>query len=158
MARKTRKPLTLLLALFLQLSYVPAYVAQNQVTGSVEGRVYDITTLQGIASATVLARNQETGLERTALTRADGAYVLRLMPSGPYTITATALNYENDPTSGLSTLMNFPIRITQAQKVNLPPIALRRVGALPPTTPGGSMKNSQSISIKSSLRNDPLCE
>ncbi len=136
MSRKTIKPLSLLLALFLQLSYVPAYAAQNQVTGSVEGRVYDVNTSLGIAGATVLARNQETGLERTALTRGDGVYVIRLMPSGPYTITATALNYENVPNSTLSTLENFPIRITQEGKVPLPPIALHLIGSPLPTPPG----------------------
>lgn len=136
MPRKIIKPLSLFLILFLQLGYVTAYVAQNQVTGSVEGRVYDVDTIQGIAGATVLARNQETGLERTALTRTDGAYIIRLMPSGPYTITATAPGYENVPNSPLSTLVNFPIRISQEGKVDLPPIALHRIGAPTPTTPG----------------------
>ncbi len=48
---------------------------------------------QPIASAQVVARNQETGFERGGLTNADGRVTLRLLPPGIYTVRAQSIGY-----------------------------------------------------------------
>ncbi|HVG38217.1 MAG TPA: TonB-dependent receptor, partial [Pyrinomonadaceae bacterium] len=67
----------------------PSAPAQSQATsGNIEGRVLDPQQAV-IANASVTARNQETGLEKTVSTDADGNYRVVLLPPGPYTVRAS---------------------------------------------------------------------
>jgi hypothetical protein len=159
MSKIASKFAALLVLLSMILSCAPASFAQNQVTGGVQGRVYDIGTPdppqgvgkvavasqppvkkpplephQGIGEATVLAINQETGIKRTVLTREDGSYFIPYLPSGTYTLTATATGYKDIPNSPLSKLVDFPIHIVSPSIVDLPPIALQKIDA-PPVVP-----------------------
>jgi outer membrane receptor protein involved in Fe transport len=64
--------------------------AQSQATtGDIEGRVLDP---QGavVPNASVTARNEATGFERTANTDGDGNYHIVLLPPGTYSVEATA--------------------------------------------------------------------
>ena len=63
-------------------------LAQSQATtGNIEGRVLDP---QGAAvpNATVTAKNQQTGIEKSVTTDETGEYRLIFLPPGPYTVTA----------------------------------------------------------------------
>ena len=65
----------------------PAALAQSQATtGDIEGRVLDPNGAV-VPNATVTARNQATGLERTVTTDADGNYRIVQLPPGSYTVT-----------------------------------------------------------------------
>ena len=66
--------------------------AQNVTTGQVRGRVSNPEG-QPIASASVVARNSQTGLERSALSDAQGGYIIRLLPPGIYTVRAEVIGY-----------------------------------------------------------------
>jgi uncharacterized membrane protein len=67
--------------------------AQSQATtGDIEGRVFDPQEA-AVPSATVTARNQQTGLEKTSTTNEEGGYRFILLPPGTYTITATAQGF-----------------------------------------------------------------
>jgi outer membrane receptor protein involved in Fe transport len=64
-------------------------LAQSQATtGNIEGRVLDP---QGAAvpNATVTAKNQQTGLEKSATSDAEGIYNIILLPPGQYTVSTS---------------------------------------------------------------------
>jgi hypothetical protein len=65
---------------------------QNITSGNIRGRVVND---QGgpVPSASVMARNQETGLERSALADADGNYMIRLLPPGVYTVRVEMIGF-----------------------------------------------------------------
>ncbi|MDQ3373242.1 MAG: TonB-dependent receptor, partial [Acidobacteriota bacterium] len=64
--------------------------SQSQATtGNIEGRVVDPNGA-AVASVTVSAKNQDTGLEKNVNTTVDGNFVLPLLPPGNYTVTTAA--------------------------------------------------------------------
>ena len=73
---------------------LPAPVAAQQITSSIEGRVTS-TDGDAIPGATVTIRDERTGQERTLTTGTDGQFRAgNLLPGGPYTVTATLGGYE----------------------------------------------------------------
>jgi hypothetical protein len=134
MSKISAKLFSTFLALCVLLSWTPAPSAQTVVTGAVKGLVYDIANNRPIPGAIVAARNQETGFERTALTRLDGTYFIANLDAGLYRITATANEYESVPNSPISTISDFSISITQTTPVKLPPIGLRKIGSATSTS------------------------
>ena len=65
-------------------------VAQIQAdTGSIQGTIVDSATKQGIARVTVTV----TGTRLSAVTAADGSFLLHSVPSGGHTLTAKLLGY-----------------------------------------------------------------
>ncbi|MBV9923490.1 MAG: TonB-dependent receptor [Acidobacteria bacterium] len=70
-------------------SLTPSALAQSQATtGDIEGRVTDPNGAV-IPNVTVNARNQATGLQRSANTDAEGIYRIIQLPPGAYTVTIT---------------------------------------------------------------------
>jgi outer membrane receptor protein involved in Fe transport len=67
-----------------------AFAQSEATTGNIEGRVLDPAGAV-IPNATVTARNQATGFERTVTTDGDGNYRIVLLPPGAYTITVTGV-------------------------------------------------------------------
>lgn len=57
----------------------------QETTGTITGRVFDATSA-AIPGVEVTATQTETGMSRTAKSRADGSYVFPNMPIGPYEI------------------------------------------------------------------------
>jgi outer membrane receptor protein involved in Fe transport len=69
----------------------PAALAQSQAaTGNIEGRVLDPNGAV-IPNAVVTARNEATGLERTANTDDEGNYRIIQLPPGSYTVKVTGV-------------------------------------------------------------------
>src|SRR5947209_4956793 len=69
---------------------VPAAFAQSEATtGNIEGRVLDPKGA-AIPGVTVTAKNQATGLEKSATTDDEGNYRIILLPPGAYDVTTTA--------------------------------------------------------------------
>ncbi|MCA1631128.1 MAG: carboxypeptidase-like regulatory domain-containing protein, partial [Acidobacteria bacterium] len=65
--------------------------AQSQATsGDIEGRVVDPNGA-AVPNATVTARNQQTGLEKTATSNEEGIYRIILLPPGQYTVSTSAV-------------------------------------------------------------------
>jgi outer membrane receptor protein involved in Fe transport len=92
---KTISPFaTRLLALVASLLLLAAAAsAQSQATtGNIEGRVLDQNEA-AIPNATVTARNEATGLEKTVNTDDEGNFRLILLPPGSYNVRATAANF-----------------------------------------------------------------
>ncbi|MBW3569523.1 MAG: TonB-dependent receptor [Gemmatimonadetes bacterium] len=77
------------LAVAAGLAAAPPLAAQT-TTGEIRGQVTDEEGAP-LAGVSVTARNQGTGLQRGTTTGADGAYVIRLLPPGAYTVRAAQI-------------------------------------------------------------------
>jgi outer membrane receptor protein involved in Fe transport len=88
MSKRIPPVLARLAVLCLSLALLtPAAFAQSQATtGDIEGRVLDPNGAV-VPNASVTARNQATGLERTVTTDGDGNYRIVQLPPGSYTVT-----------------------------------------------------------------------
>ena len=75
--------------LCLAFSTLNASAQSQATTGDIEGRVLDPNGAV-VPNATVTARNEATGFERTANTDGDGNYRIILLPPGTYAVEATA--------------------------------------------------------------------
>src|SRR2546428_438100 len=125
--RYTRKSLFFFLALLL---WPTAVLAQGtETTGTVKGRVFESGTnnQQGVAGATIILRNEDTGLMRTVRTGPDGSYSFALLSPGSYMISATHPDYEEEPPN--STINRFVVYIARDNVVKPPPIKLRKKGS-----------------------------
>ena len=125
------KMFRLFVLLCLLLNCTPVAIPQTTTTGTVEGSIFEAGSPgRGVPGATVVVKNEETGLERSANTDSSGKYALEFLPPNLYTIIVTAPGYETRKISG------FAVRLSQINPV-LPPIALQKavvIGA----TPGGA--------------------
>jgi outer membrane receptor protein involved in Fe transport len=66
-------------------------LAQSQATtGDIEGRVVDPNGA-AVPNATVTAKNQQTGLEKTATSDAEGIYRVILLPPGQYSVATSGV-------------------------------------------------------------------
>ncbi len=118
-------------ATFALFAFAPLAAQTSQTAGAIRGRV---ATPAGaaLAGATVTAVSEETGLRRTATTDAEGLYVLRLLPSGVYTVQARRLGLAPQDlrsvrvTVGASTTANFVLR-DAAQQLSTVQVGAERV-------------------------------
>lgn len=78
--------------------------AQNVTSGQIRGRVTNAEG-QGIASASVIARNTQTGLERSALTDPQGQYIIRLLPPGIYNVRSEVIGYSSSQLQGVRVIV-----------------------------------------------------
>jgi outer membrane receptor protein involved in Fe transport len=83
-------------------------VLAQTVTGTLQGTITD-TNGARVPGVTVVARNTETGQERTLTTNDEGFYVASFLPLGRYTVTATR--------TGFDTIMRENVEVTLNQTV-----------------------------------------
>ena len=74
-------------------SITSAWAQAQAGSGQISGTLTD-SAGAAIASATVKAKNKETGLERSATTSDDGNFTIVLLPPGRYTVTAEASGFQ----------------------------------------------------------------
>lgn len=98
-------------AALLLLLALPAAAQNVTTTGDIRGRTLDDAG-NPIPGVLVRARNTDTGLERTAVTSDNGIFVVRLLPPGPYNVSAEALGYAP------RTSENVRVAIGQSAAVN----------------------------------------
>jgi hypothetical protein len=144
MCRISTQLLCFLMALCMLPGYTHVARAQGQTTGAVQGRVYDIGTGLPIAGAAVTVKNQDTGLERTTISDADGIFFISTLPPGFYTISA---NFEGYDTDQEYIAQNFVIRLSKTNTVQPPPIGLRKAGGAP--QPPAPAQNQQAAGNES---------
>src|SRR5688500_5660245 len=77
----------------LAVSLLPVIALAQTPTGQISGDVVDASgaTLPGV---TVTALGTATGLSRSTVTNADGHYVLPLLPSGVYDLSAELAGFQ----------------------------------------------------------------
>jgi len=98
--------LTLRNSLCLFVTLLAAWsVSAQQITGTIRGTVTDPSgaVVQG---ATVTAKQVETGLTRTAVSGADGGYVLLELPVGDYRLKVEAKNFRQYLQQGITLNVN----------------------------------------------------
>jgi outer membrane receptor protein involved in Fe transport len=108
---KTRLLLLLCCALVL-LTALPSTLLGQTVTAAITGLVTDPSGAV-VAGATVTAENTATGVRTTAQTNGAGAYTIRFLPIGSYTVSVDAKGFSRakvDP---------FALEIDQTAKINV---------------------------------------
>lgn len=110
--RRGRGVLVLLVLLAAGLLGVTGLEAQaGTTTGQIAGRVVTAAG-EPLAAASVVATDAATGFQRSALTSADGRYVLRLLPPGVYTVRIQRIGY------GTEEVQNVRVVLGQTVGVN----------------------------------------
>src|SRR5580700_11491161 len=99
MKRSMRSAKTL--TLFLMALLTSLNVAAQQITGSIRGTVLDPSGAI-VQSATVTAKQIETGRTRVAVTDHQGEYVLVELPIGHYQLEVHAQGFEKYLRQGIS--------------------------------------------------------
>ncbi len=87
------------LCLLLGATYI-AWAQGNVTTGTITGDVTD-TSSAVIAGAKVALRNQGTGMQRGAVTDANGHFVVAQLPAGRYDVSVTAAGFKEEVVRGL---------------------------------------------------------
>jgi hypothetical protein len=93
------------------LSLSLTYAVGQNVTAAITGLVTDPSGAV-VASATVTAENVATGVRTTTQTNDSGAYTIRLLPIGTYTVTVEAKGFARQKTSP------FSLEIDQTAQIN----------------------------------------
>jgi outer membrane receptor protein involved in Fe transport len=100
-----RKLAFLTVPIFAVLNLVTLDLAAQQITGSMRGTVLDPSGAM-VQSATVTAKQLETGLARVAVTDHQGEYVLVELPIGHYQLEVHAQGFEKYLRQGISLDVN----------------------------------------------------
>src|SRR5712692_8967225 len=96
-------PVRKLVCLIVAVAGVNAFA--QQITGSIRGTVLDPSSAV-VQSASVTAKQTETGLERTAMTDHSGAYVLLELPVGHYQLQVEAKGFQTYVQQGITLNVN----------------------------------------------------
>jgi hypothetical protein len=100
-----RRLSVVLVAVFASLSLASLNVAAQQITGSIRGTVLDPSDAI-VQTATVTAKQIETGLTRAVVTDHQGAYVLIELPIGHYQLEVNAQGFQKYLQQGISLEVN----------------------------------------------------
>ena len=105
-----------LLTIFAALNLASLNLAAQQISGSIRGTVFDPSDAS-VRSATVTARQVETGLSRTVVTDREGAYLLVELPIGHYQLEVHAQGFQKYLQQGISLDINQAATVTIHLKV-----------------------------------------
>jgi hypothetical protein len=111
---------TVLLASILTVCSAHSY---SESSGAILGRVIETANQSPVANATVTARNESGGFERTAVTAEDGAFFVSSLLPGLYTIQVTHEVFQQNSISG------YPVRLSARAAAAPAQIRLTRIGA-----------------------------
>lgn len=100
-----------LVALLLVLAGPREALAQR-ATASVAGSILDASQA-AIPDATIVVRNEATGVERTARSNELGYYVVTALPAGPYSVTVSKPGFQT------RTISNLVLQVDQNATVNV---------------------------------------
>ena len=93
------------LVCLLAVLFAGVHAGAQQITGSIRGTVQDPSSAF-VQSASVSARQTETGLTRTAITDPSGAYVLLELPVGHYELQVEAKGFQKYIQQGITLNVN----------------------------------------------------
>lgn len=95
----------------------------SESSGAILGRVIESANQSPVANATVTARNESSGFERTAVTAEDGTFFVSSLLPGLYTIRVTHEVFQQNSISG------YPVRLSETAATEPPQILLARIGS-----------------------------
>jgi hypothetical protein len=96
---------------------------QNTISGAIQGQVIDFDTRTAIAGALIIARDEESGIIKSAHSFKDGSYRISNLPSGTYTLRCEHPDYGSDIYPGI------PANINYTKTVKIPPFLLHKKSA-----------------------------
>ncbi len=120
------KHVAVILLLILLALPASSTLAQNSVSGSLQGFVRNAADGSPIPKATVEARNNATGTRWSTLTFKDGSYTIPLLSSGEYTIYCRHTDFES------GTYGPVYVSLVRTTRVRVPPFLLRRIVSVKP--------------------------
>lgn len=127
-----------LLSIAFLVVAIPAFVAGQTVTGTLQGTVVDKNEAV-VPGAEILVRNVETGQERTLKTNGDGFYVVSYLPIGRYSVSAAQ--------KGFNTLVKQDVEIalnqTRVVDFSLSPSGVTEAVTVVPDTQPINTTNAQ---------------
>jgi hypothetical protein len=91
--------------------------------GAILGRIIETANQSPVANATVVARDEGSGYERSAVTAADGTFFVSSLRPGLYTIRVTHEVFQQNSISG------YPVRLSGTTTMAPAQIHLARIGA-----------------------------
>src|ERR1700678_3427146 len=98
-------------ALFVLLSLLCAAMVAQTISGDLTGTVFDASGAI-VASASISAKNDATGVETNTKSTTTGEYRLSNLPAGSYTISVSAAGFSPTQTRGIQ------VSINQSQTAN----------------------------------------
>jgi hypothetical protein len=104
-----------LLIVFFALLFAPLY-SQAQGLGSILGRVTDPAGT-GVAGAQVTATQEGTGFSRSAITDADGLYVLPSLRPAVYSLTVESKGFSTSKQNGITLLADQTLTVNMEMKL-----------------------------------------
>src|SRR6266404_1294034 len=113
--QRARFLVAVLVAAVSLLVNAPRSVAQT-VAGRIVGTIRD-SQAAVIPSASVSAKNLETGAERTTLSDASGGFNITSIPAGSYEVTASAPGFQKEVRSGVTLTVGASQRVDFTLKV-----------------------------------------
>jgi len=146
-----------LLVAFIGLLGFRTVWGQTAATGQIAGTVTDPSSA-AVAQATVTAKNDATGVSRTAKTNAEGEYAIPLLPPGTYTVTVEMSGFNTQTNSGVvvqvasTATINIRLKLggsTETVKVEASPEVLQTENA----TNGGVVNDQTVPALPLSSRN-----
>lgn len=102
--------LLMLAALAAALSLSPTTVSAQTLYGSVTGNITD-TSGAAVPGATVTIRNDDTGLELSTVSDATGAYTVRNVPGGTYTLKASLQGFKEFAQTNVQVIVGGIVRV-----------------------------------------------
>lgn len=82
----------------------PAWAQSQASTGQITGTVRDASEAS-VAGATVTARSEAIGVERSAITNSEGTYTIVTLPPGTYTVTVEASGFQTSTFSNVQVVV-----------------------------------------------------
>jgi carboxypeptidase family protein/TonB-dependent receptor-like protein len=111
--------------------------AGQTVTGSIRGRVLNESGAP-VNAANISARNEETGLRRTAISAADGSYMLAGLAPGSYEVSVQMIGYTAQPRT-----VRVLIGQALSMDLRLEPQAIQLAGVTVVGTRAVELRNSE---------------
>jgi Carboxypeptidase regulatory-like domain/TonB dependent receptor-like, beta-barrel len=105
-----------LLALLCSVFFVGDSSAQIATTGKITGIVLDASG-GAIANSTITAKSPALFTPRSTTSRADGSYVLDLLPPGAYEVTITAAGFRTYTETGIVLTAGFTVTVSPQLQV-----------------------------------------
>ena len=108
--------------------------ARGQVSASIKGIVTDSSGAP-VASATVTAKNTETGAERTAITDDAGRYQMVSLAIGPYEVSASKAGFREAVRTGIRLVVGQEANVELTLQVSAMTAEVRVAGDAPLVSP-----------------------
>ena len=108
--RRLSVPAWTVVALAAAIALFPTTTRAQAIYGSLTGTIAD-TSNAGVPGATVTIKNEDTGLELSAVTDSSGVYTIRNIAGGTYTLKATLQGFKEFVQTGIPITAGGIVRI-----------------------------------------------